>query len=89
MTAPDAGDIGGWFQRALVAPYGWTRLGTPIGGSFPYSVDECQQVIGVGLGAGRGQRQPDDFPATWHGEGFGVGGAQIVTMRFRVGGQRA
>ena len=75
MTAPDVSGAGRWFKCALAAPYGRASLGGAVGGSFPYRVDEREQVVGVGLGAGRGQRQPDDFPAAWHGEVFGVGGA--------------
>lgn len=52
MTAPDA--VGGWFKRAFATPDRWAGLWAPVGGSFPYRVDEREQVVGVGFGTGRG-----------------------------------
>lgn len=53
MAAPDTAGAGGWFKSAFATPYGGAGVGATVGGSFPYRVDEREQVVGVRVGAGR------------------------------------
>lgn len=54
---------------------------------LPDRVGKRLQVIGRGFLAGS-QREPDDVPAAGGSEPVGVRAAEVVTMRFDVGGER-
>jgi hypothetical protein len=53
-----------------------------------YGVGEGLQVITAGTTSRRLDRKPNDFPAARCGQPLRVNGAQVVTVRFHVGGER-
>lgn len=55
---------------------------------FPHSPRQRIQVV-VAQRSLTGQGQPQHFPTQRRRQTGSMGGAQIVAMRFRVGGQRA
>ena len=64
------------------------RLGGRAGlGCLPDRVGQRLKVIGGRLLA-RSQRQPDDVPAARCGQPVGMRAAQVVAVRFDIGGQR-
>lgn len=50
-------------------------------------VSEGKEVIRSGLGWCGGHREAKDFPAPGHRQGPGVLAAQVIAVRFGVGGQ--
>ncbi len=87
MPASCAGCASGWFKGSLVAADHGASVLVAVGGSFTDGVDEGNEVVGVGFLRRRWQGESDYFPAPGNGQSFGVGGTQIVTMGFSVGGQ--
>src|SRR5918996_1449529 len=57
-------------------------------GGLAYRVGEREQVVTARPDARRIRSEPDDLPAPWRHESLGVLRAQVVTVRFGVGGQR-
>ena len=76
---------------------GRPRWGRPRGrpraflgaGGFADGVGECFEVVAGGPGGAGVDGEPDDLPAAGGGEALGVLGAQVVAVRFRVGGERS
>lgn len=55
---------------------------------FTYGVGERLQVVAAGTSARRLDREPDHLPTTRGGQALGMHGAQVVTVRFHVSGER-
>ena len=56
---------------------------------FPHRVGECFEVVTARLDRAGIGGQPDDLPAARRGQALGMLGTQVVTVGFRVGGERA
>ena len=67
----------------------WLRLPGGTGGGVPNRVGKGQKVVRPRLLWRGGQGKAHDFPTAGDGQRVGMLGAQIVTMRFSVGGQRS
>ena len=82
--------FGGRLQRMLAtAPGLVVVLRRRFCRPFPHSVHECGEFIAAGEPRLALQVQPDKFPSQRSGKPPGMPCAQIVTMRFRIGGKGA
>ena len=89
MSASCASCTGGRFEGSLAPPDRGASVLVAVGGGLPDGVDKGDKVVRMRFLRCRWQRQSDHFPAQGNGQAFGMGGTQIVTMGFSVGGQRA
>lgn len=77
-------------QRMLAAALGLVVvLIRGVCGLFPHRVHKSGEFVPAGEPGLAFQVQPDQFPSQRGGKPPGMTGAQIVTMRFRIGGERA
>lgn len=89
---PPAGALGcgrsfkGGVDTAL-ALAGFRRCGPD--GRLPDSIGQGEEIVGAGAGGVGRHRQPQHFPPARDGQGPGVLFAQVITVRFGIGGQRA
>ena len=89
MPSANTTGVRGWLEWLFAAPHCRPGVLATVGGCFTDRVDQGNKIVGMRLRRRRRQSQPHHFPPPRHGEPFSVGGTQIVTMGFRVGGQWA
>ena len=90
MRPAAARSFGRGLQGVLSAALGFVFLvAGSLSGLFPYGIHKGGEFIAAGSARLSVQVQADQFPAPRSGEAAGMGCAQIVTMRFGVGGQRS
>lgn len=87
VPAAPTGCASGWFKGSLAAPNRRASVLVAVGGSFTDGIDEGHEVVRVWFLRSRWQGKSDHLPAARNSQSFGMGGAQIVTMGFSVGGQ--
>ncbi len=89
MRPAAARSFGRGLQGVLSAALGFIFLvAGGLSGLFAHGIHKSGEFIAAGSPRLSVQVQADQFPAPRSGEAAGMGRAQIVTMRFGVGGQR-
>lgn len=76
------------FKGGVVCPLGGCLRLRREGGGIANSVGERQKVIGSWLLRGGRHGEAQDFPAAGHRQRISVLLAEVVTVRFGVGGKR-
>jgi hypothetical protein len=56
---------------------------------FSYSISERLEIVAARALVAGLDREPHNLPAPWGGQPLGVGGAQVITVRLGMCGQRA